>query len=311
MIDYSVIIVCLLLSTLTLYCVSWFFKKRGYLDRINLRSSHSVNAYRSGGLSIFITIFLISFFYYLQGNEIYDFSILVPLLLLLSIGLYDDIYNLDFKLKFIFQIIAAKLIIDNGLLVDNLHGFFGFYEINRVFAQLLTIFLITAIINSINFIDGIDGLAITIVISFIIFFEFFSIKTSPFYNFNLLLIFCLLPMFYFNFKKKNKIFLGDSGSHLLGGVVGIYIIYILTNDYIIKEEFDLNKIIFIFSILTYPIIDIVRVFFVRILNKKSPFQPDQNHIHHLFLNKFKSHLLVTAIILSLSIVIMIVIQQLF
>ena len=46
------------------------------------------------------------------------------------IGIYDDLYNVDFKLKFIFQIIVAKIIIDNGLLIDNFHGFFGVYEIN-------------------------------------------------------------------------------------------------------------------------------------------------------------------------------------
>ena len=50
------------------------------------------------------------------------FLLLIPILLLGVIGLYDDIYNLDFKLKFIFQIIAAKIIIDSGLIVDNFHG---------------------------------------------------------------------------------------------------------------------------------------------------------------------------------------------
>ena len=59
-----------------------------------------------------------------------------------------NIYQLDFKLKFIFQIIAAKIIIDNGLLIDNLHGVLGFYELNRIVAQLITIFFIVAIINA-------------------------------------------------------------------------------------------------------------------------------------------------------------------
>ena len=96
------------------------------------------------------------------------------MLLLGLIGLYDDVYNLDFKLKFIFQIIAAKIIIDSGLIIDNFHGLFGIYEINRASAQILTIFIICSIINSINFIDGIDGLAASIVIFFISSFEFFS-----------------------------------------------------------------------------------------------------------------------------------------
>lgn len=99
----------------------------------------------------------------------------MPLSLLVSIGLYDDIYNLDFKLKFIFQIIAAKMIVDTGLLIDNFHGVLEIYEINRAVAQILTIFIITSIINAINFIDGIDGLAISVFSLFIILFEFFPL----------------------------------------------------------------------------------------------------------------------------------------
>ena len=75
---------------------------------------------------------------------------------------------MNFKLKFIFQIIAAKIFIDNGFVIDNLHGVFGVFEICRVTAQLITIFIIVAIINSINFIDGIDSLALCIVVFFII-----------------------------------------------------------------------------------------------------------------------------------------------
>ena len=83
--------------------------------------------------------------------EVYDFSFLVPLGLLMLVGLYDDVYRINFKLKFIFQIIVAKIIIDNGLIIDNLHGVLGVFELNRIAAQMLTIFFIVAIINSINF----------------------------------------------------------------------------------------------------------------------------------------------------------------
>ena len=62
---------------------------------------------------------------YFNSVEIFDYSLIVPISLMLIVGLYDDIYKLDFKLKFIFQIIAAKIIIDNGLIIDNLHGIFG------------------------------------------------------------------------------------------------------------------------------------------------------------------------------------------
>tara|TARA_X000000368_G_scaffold49457_1_gene35262 strand:- start:3965 stop:4654 length:690 start_codon:yes stop_codon:yes gene_type:complete len=227
------------------------------------------------------------------------------------VGLYDDINGVDFKLKFIFQIIAAKIIIDNGLIIDNLHGFAGIYELSRIAAQILTIFIIVAIINSINFIDGIDGLAITIVILFVIGFEFFAISPTSYINLSTILVTSLAPLYYFNYRKKNKIFLGDSGSLFLGGVVSIYVVYVLSNNYIIKSEFDLHKILYVISILFYPIIDIIRIFFLRLLKGKSPFQADKNHIHHLLLRKINNHFYTTLIIMSVSVFFIILMQIIF
>ena len=139
-------------------------------------------------------------------------------------------------------------------------------------------------------------------------FEFFSLNTTPFYLFSILLIYILLPLYFFNFKKENKVFLGDSGSLFLGGVVSIYVIYILSNSYIIKPNYDLHKIIFVISILSYPIFDVVRIFFIRILNGKSPFLPDKKHIHHIVLKKTKSHFYTVVIIIGVSILFLISIQ---
>tara|TARA_B100001029_G_scaffold70879_1_gene57676 strand:- start:5405 stop:6337 length:933 start_codon:yes stop_codon:yes gene_type:complete len=287
------------------------FLSKGYVDSINDRSSHSSIATRSGGVSVFLTLFLIATYNYVSGNTIFDYSIIIPLALLVIVGLYDDIYSVDFKLKFLFQIIAAKIIIDNGLIIDNIHGILGLYELNRIVAQLLTIFIIVAIINAINFIDGIDGLAISIIAVFIILFEFFALNISPFYNVSLIIISALLPLYYFNFRKSNKVFLGDAGSLFLGGIVSIYVVYILNNEYLIKPIYDIHKILFVLSILVYPIIDIIRIFCVRIYNKKSPFIPDKNHIHHLILNKVKNHIITVVILVSISLGITVLLQGLF
>tara|TARA_B100001750_G_C15371433_1_gene527512 strand:+ start:26 stop:958 length:933 start_codon:yes stop_codon:yes gene_type:complete len=287
------------------------FLSKGYVDSINDRSSHSSIATRSGGVSVFLTLFLIATYNYVSGNTIFDYSIIIPLALLVIVGLYDDIYSVDFKLKFLFQIIAAKIIIDNGLIIDNIHGILGIYELNRIVAQLLTIFIIVAIINAINFIDGIDGLAISIIAVFIILFEFFALNISPFYNVSLIIISALLPLYYFNFRKSNKVFLGDAGSLFLGGIVSIYVVYILNNEYLIKPIYDIHKILFVLSILVYPIIDIIRIFCVRIYNKKSPFIPDKNHIHHLILNKVKNHIITVVILVSISLGITVLLQGLF
>ena len=299
--DLMLVSISFILSCFTIYLSHKYFLQNNYIDKVNNRSSHSSIATRTGGVSLFSTLFLISMYFYLTGYEVYEFSLLIPLSILMVVGLYDDINGVDFKLKFIFQIIAAKIIIDNGLIIDNLHGFAGIYELSRIAAQILTIFIIVAIVNSINFIDGIDGLAISVVVLFIIGFEFFAISPTSYINLSTILIASLAPLYYFNYRKKNKIFLGDSGSLFLGGIVSVYVIYALSNNYIIKSEFDLHKIVFIFSILLYPIIDITRIFFMRILNGKSPFQPDKKHLHHLLLKKTKKHSTTTFIIVSSSI----------
>lgn len=292
------------------YRIQRYFFSVNIIDSINNRSSHKVKATRSGGLTIFSSIFIISSIHYIANIEIYDFSIIIPISILMLIGLYDDLYTVGFKLKFIFQIIAAKILIDNGFIIDNLHGVFGIYELGRIAAQTLTIFIIVAIINSINFIDGIDGLALFTVGGFLIAFEFFALEATPFVLFSKILLFSFIPLLYFNLRSNNKIFLGDSGSLLLGGIVSAYVIHILSNDYIIKPTYDLHKILFVLSILAYPIIDIVRVFFLRIINRKSPFEADQNHIHHLILQKTNNHFFTTFIIVLSSIFFIILVQTL-
>jgi len=280
-----------------------YFIKNKIIDKINERSSHDLVVTRSGGIGIYTPVILVSTFFYIQGITVFDFSIVIPLTLLLLIGIYDDSNDADYKLKFIFQIIAAKIIIDNGLIIDNLHGVFGIDSIGRIPAQGLTIFIILSIINSVNFIDGIDGLASSLILIFIISFEIFGIGESTFYILSIILIANLIVFIYFNFKRRRKIFLGDSGSLFLGGIASIYILEILSSNYLIIERFDINKIFFVFSIFSYPIIDITRVVLLRIIKKKSPFVADKNHLHHLLLKRLKSHkkVLVTIIFMQIAV----------
>ena len=305
------IISSIALSALFIIFFQKIFVKKNIVDKINDRSSHSVKATRSGGIAIFSTIFVISTYNYFNSDEIFDYSLIVPISLMLIVGLYDDIYKLDFKLKFIFQIIAAKIIIDNGLIIDNLHGVFGIYELNRIIAQLITVFFIVAIINSINFIDGIDGLAISVVSLFIICFEFFSKSDTSFILLSLIIVCSILPMFYFNYRNNRKVFLGDSGSLFLGILVSTYVIHILSQEYVIKEKYDIHKIIFILSVLFYPIFDIIRIIFKRIIEGKSPFEADNNHLHHLILRKTKNHFATTSIIVVSSMIILVILQIIF
>ena len=293
-----------------IFSQQWMIKNN-IIDNIKIRSSHSSIATRNGGISIFSSIFFVSSFFYVQGIELFDYSIIVPLSLLTIVGMYDDIYDVNFKLKLLFQIIAAKIIIDNGYILDNLHGFMGVFELNRIIAQMLTIFIVVAIINAINFIDGLDLLAICVMSIFVFFFEFFALNTTPFENFSILILSSILPLYYFNCRRGKKVFLGDAGSMLLGGIVSIYVLTILSNEYLIKSQYDINKILFVISILTYPIIDIIRVFFLRLLKGKSPFIADKNHIHHILNDKLSSHLKSVLVIVSFSLFTIVLFQALF
>tara|TARA_Y100000591_G_scaffold280055_1_gene259005 strand:- start:1244 stop:2176 length:933 start_codon:yes stop_codon:yes gene_type:complete len=306
-----VIVSSVILSIICLYSYQRLFILKNRITLINERSSHNSLATSSGGVAIFTSIFIISCILYLLGIEIFEYKLLVPLGLITLIGIYDDIYEVDFKLKLMFQVITAKIIIDQGFIIDNLHGVLGIFELSSVIGQMLTIFIIVSIINSINFIDGIDGLALSVLYLFITSFEFFSKNFFEFDNLSILVLACSFPLWYFNYKKNNKIFLGDAGSLLFGTIISIYTISILSNGYIIKQEYDLHKILFVISILFYPIVDIVRVFFLRIYKGRSPFIADKNHIHHLLLNKFSKHSSVVLILTLSTLTVILLFQSVF
>lgn len=311
MMSIPVLILILVLSSFLIYKIQHFFLKHEITDKINSRSSHSSVATRSGGISIFIVLFIFCLYNYIYSYELFDYSLVVPLSILTIVGLYDDLYSVDSSLKFLFQIIAAKIILDTGLAIDQLHGFLGVYEINRISSQVLTIFIIVAIINSINFIDGIDGLLSVIFIKFIVLFEFFSANPSPLLNLSIILLILIFPLLYFNLRKKNKVFLGDAGSLLLGGIVSIYVLTALGSSYEIKPKYDLHKILFIISILFYPILDLILIFFKRIIRGDSPFKADKNHLHHIVLGKFNTHYFSTLFIFSVSLMITCIIHFIF
>ena len=301
--SYISIIFASLLSSFLLKL--WFTRLKKF-DVINHRSVHQTKATKTGGMAIFLTLFLFSAYFYLSGNQLYDFSLLIPLAIMFVVGVYDDFYNADFKLKFLLQIIGAKILIDQGLVIDDFHGVLGLNEIPRLASQLFTIFVFLIIVNAINFIDGIDGLAITESIKVIILVELISYHPTPFFELGIMTVSGLLPLYYFNFKKDYKVFLGDAGSLFLGTLIAIYLFYVLGSEYKLKNDFNINKPLLAMSLIVYPLVDLLRVFIIRIRNKKSPFSPDQNHLHHLLVKKGVPHFLIVLILLSLSLIFLLI-----
>jgi len=310
-VNSSILFVAFLLATLLHFLVQKLFIHYKRFDDFNHRSSHKTLATRTGGIGIFLTVLIISLYYYFQGIELFDYSLFIPLGIMFVIGVYDDLYNADFKLKFLLQIIVAKILIDQGYVISNYHGLFGLYEVPWLLAQGSTVFVFLVVVNAINFIDGIDGLAITEVIKIIAVFEFFSAGLTALAPLGLLVVASILPLYYFNFKKKKKVFLGDGGSMFLGSLCMIYVLNTLQENFIFSSDILFNKTLFVILVLLYPLSDLLRVFILRIRNGKSPFYADNNHIHHKIIVHIKSHLLASITIVLLELLFLFFIYKLF
>lgn len=290
---------CFIISLILIFLIQYLFLVKEIFDDINNRSSHNSLATRTGGIAIFSTLFIISVYFYFQGIEIFDYSLLIPLGLLFFLGVYDDLYQVDFKVKFFMQVIIGKILIDQGLVFTSLYGFLGIYDIPWVISQIITVLFFVTCVNAYNFIDGVDGLAISETFKNLIFFIAFLPVTDKLVTLCKLTLLIILPLYYFNFKKNKKVFLGDAGSLLLGGINMVMILHILNPETTVSFNY-LNRLLVIFALLFYPLFDLFRVIIIRLKNNYSPFRADQNHIHHWLLQKGFNHIQTTLIISSIG-----------
>jgi len=266
----------------------------------SIRRSHTNKIPVLGGVSIyfvlFFTILIVSQYLILiieieRFIQLYYFGFASSILF--SVGLIDDVYGLKPRIKLFFQLLASYVLIciTDILIIDSMYGLFGIFKLHPTISCPLTIFIFIVFVNMLNLIDGIDGLASGISIVALAFFGIISFLSNN--NVSLILSIAglgsLLPFFYYNVYSDKKIFLGDNGSLLLG----ILLIY-LTLDFLSFDTTGIllignNKILLLMSLFSYPLVDTLRIFIVRILRKKSPFSADKNHIHHHLLRLGCSH----------------------
>ena len=224
-------------------------------------------------------------------------------LVIFFLGLKDDILVISAIKKFIGQVLAAFLIIyKGGVQIKSMHGFLGIYELPEMFSLLLTYFTVIVIINSFNLIDGIDGLAGTLgVMAAVIFGIYFLQADMQAYS---ILAFALAgsvaAFLIFNFPPA-KVFMGDTGSMLIGLVTAILVIKFIdvAQSPATIVPIDASPAIG-FTILMIPLLDTLRVFGIRIIHRRSPFSPDRNHVHHLLLDKGFSHRNITFILAGIN-----------
>ena len=297
---FSVCVLCTGLLIQQILLIS--FRKRLF-DQPDERKIHQGAVPRLGGIAfkpvVFFSIALMfglcQFFGY--GN-MFDgisaesrplaFSFCCVMLLYL-VGMADDLIGIRYKAKFAVQIMCGVMMIAGGMWISNLHCLFGIHEVAAWFGYPLTILVIVFIINSINLIDGIDGLASGLCGVATLFYGmvFFLLQEYIYAVLSFATLGVLVPFFYYNVfgdaNKQKKIFMGDTGSLTTGMVLCVLSLKILQYPPTSVPDRFPDLLIFAYSPLFIPCLDVVRVYLHRVRNGKNPFLPDKNHIHHKLL----------------------------
>lgn len=264
------------------------------MDEPDERSTHSSNVPTLGGIGIYMSMVVVI----TMIGALLDTKILLLIMggmtFLFFLGLKDDLLILSPRKKFIGQLIVAFLLI---IFTDTrIVGFFGIFgvEILPYWASVLfTLFVYILIINGYNLIDGVDGLAGSLgLLSCACFAVIFLIMDDiSIATLAVGLIGALIPFLRLNFSKRRKIFMGDTGSMLVGFLIAFFVVRFLGQTQLSRfEEFIPYAPILALSIVFFPLLDTLRIFMVRLLiYKKSPFVADKNHLHHRFLQLGFSH----------------------
>lgn len=205
------------------------------------------------------------------------------ILVMFLIGLKDDIIGVSAKAKLFVQVLVAfYLVVLGNYRITDIHGILGINEVEYFTGIILSVFVIVGIINSLNLIDGIDGLSsgIGILISSVFGLLFLTAGDYIYALTCFSLTGSLIAFFLYNvFGHANKIFMGDTGSLILGVIVAAIAIHFI-NFTPLSNTATLGSSAIALSIIIVPVIDTLRVFMIRISQRRSPFSPDMNHIHH-------------------------------
>lgn len=246
------------------------------IDVPNQRKVHKKPIPRLGGLGIY-SGFLLG--YMLFGYESVQMnSILIGSIIIIMIGIVDDIHSVPARYKFIGQLVAASIVVlYGGMSIQDISAF-GIYLNFGIFSKLFSIIFITAIMNCINFIDGLDGLAGGISA---IYFLMIGIVAILFQStgLDMILTFVMLGstlgFLVHNFYPAS-IFMGDSGSLFLG-----YIISVISM--LGYKNVTFTSLIVPIFLLAIPIMDAIFAIIRRLLKHESIAMPDKCHLHHQLL----------------------------
>lgn len=281
-------------------------KLKHLYSELNGRTSHDVVTPTLGGLAIFAGFVISTMIFVNIAEIVYVQFIVASIIVIFFLGLKDDIVGLSPMKKFIGQIIAAGIVIDlGGIKLMSLHGFAGIHGLDYYSSDILSLFVIIAIVNAVNLIDGIDGLAsgVGILASSTFGIWFYLEGEIQLTILAAALVGGLMAFFRYNvFSKKNKLFMGDIGSLMLGFMLAIFAIKFNELNRLSSSVYSVSASPAVsIGILIIPIFDTVRVFAIRMANGGSPFKPDKRHVHHYLLELVGSHKKSTGILLIVNV----------
>ncbi len=280
-------------------------KEKKFFDEPDERKVHKAVIPTLGGLGIFAGFIIATLIGVPPATADVLQYFMAAIMLIFFLGIKDDILILSATKKFIGQLVAAGIIIKfGGVQITNMHGFLGINEIPNTASILLSLFTIVVITNSFNLIDGVDGLAGSLgLLTSAIFGAYFVAASQPMYAVMAFsLSGSLLAFLIYNFSPA-KIFMGDTGSLLIGILNSVFVIKFITVASDPSSPLDFESAPALgFAILIVPLFDTLRVVSLRILNRRSPFVPDRNHIHHFLLEIGLSHKMISIVCVLTNII---------
>jgi UDP-GlcNAc:undecaprenyl-phosphate GlcNAc-1-phosphate transferase len=259
-------------------------------DRPNARKEHTIPTPTFGGISIFAGMIVSLLFWFKFNNHPATITFFLSMLLLFGVGIMDDLKDLAARYKLVIEVGVASLLAVSGIRITSFGGLFGINELHILAQYIVTVVTIVGITNAFNLIDGIDGLAGGLGFMSLITLAIF-LTLSKDLNYALIafaLAGALLGFLYFNFNPA-RIFMGDTGSLVLGFVIAVLCVQLMKINTIHPTPVVPNIYIFTLGIVMIPVFDTLRVFGARIWKGRSPFSADKTHIHHLITNKGFTH----------------------
>ncbi len=292
--DYKFALLCFItafvVTLVTIPPIISLIKKYRLYDMPNARKEHSAPIPTMGGIAIVAGMMMALFLWFPFSNGVGQISFFFSIVVLFALGIMDDLKDLSAKYKFIVQAGLAALIALSGIRIISFDGLFGIYDLPVTAQYTFTFLALVGITNAFNLIDGIDGLAGGL--------GFMSLVTVGIFltmsgDVNTALIaFALaggiLAFMYFNLNPA-RIFMGDTGSLVLGFVVAVLCIRLMQVNTFVANPVVPHAPVFVLGIVLIPVFDTIRVFATRVWKGNSPFKADKTHIHHLLTNQGFSH----------------------